>query len=404
MGIFDHLTIAINSLASNKFRTFLTTLGIIIGVMSVITLLGVGKSTQASIEGSFDSFGSNTIYAVPGQDGEGFSGPPGAFDSFTIKEIDLFYNYPKKYVSYVAGIAVSNFNVNYLDEEKFVSINGVYGDYAETQKIEVEIGRHINERDHDKVSRNVLIGPDLQEALFDESDPIGKEISINDYDFKVVGVFKKKGGSSFDNPNDDVMVPYSSYNKYISGEGKISIMTISAIDQTVVEEAKTESTTLLRKARGLSKTQENDFSVRDTGEILSTINQVTGIFTGFLSSIAAISLLVGGIGVMNIMFVSITERTKEIGLRKSLGATNMDILIQFLTESVVVTILGGAIGIVLGIFLSYFISKSLDLESKIYLDSIILGILFSLTLGLIFGIYPAMKASKLNPIDALRFE
>jgi putative ABC transport system permease protein len=213
-----------------------------------------------------------------------------------------------------------------------------------------------------------------------------------------------KAGSSFDNPDLYISVPLKSFNTYLSTTDGAPFMVAQASNEELIEEAKEEVKQYLRRIRNIRPGQKDDFQVRDAGEILDQINTVTGIFTVFLAAVGSISLLVGGIGVMNIMFVSITERTKEIGLRKSLGAKNMDILFQFLTESMVVSLLGGIMGIALGIFLSIVIGNYAGLGNDIYPVAIVLAVGFSLIIGLVFGIYPAIKASKLNPIDALRYE
>ncbi|MCA9385520.1 ABC transporter permease [Candidatus Dojkabacteria bacterium] len=403
MDFIDHITISFTSLRSNVFRTFFSTLGIIIGVMAVVALLGIGKSAQRSIELSFDSFGSNSIYVVPGQQSDNF-GPPNLADTFTLSEVDRFIDYPKKYIEGIAAQTFTNFRVQYGNTTESQTILGSHGDYIEIQNFEAEYGRLLTKKDSDQRAKVALVGPDLIEDFFNGENPVGKTMRINGTSFTVIGVFKKKGTSSFDNPNDDIMIPFTTYSQYLVSGDNLSLVSVEAIDPKFVEQAKDETRSILRKIRGVGTNQEDDFTVRDSGEILSSINQITGIFTGFLSSIAAISLLVGGIGVTNIMFVSITERTKEIGLRKSIGAKNRDILIQFLTESIMVTLLGGIIGICVGIILSFIASKLLDLPTEIYLDAIGLGVLFSVIIGLIFGIYPAQKASKLNPIDALRYE
>lgn len=331
-----YIKVAIDSLMSNKFRTLLTMLGVIIGVAAVITLLGVGKGAQASIQGSFDTFGSNNIYVIPGKDTGGFSGPPGFFDQISESEFDRFYNAPKNYIKYTAAFTSGGrMSVQYLNKEMKADVNAYAGDYTHVLDLFAKRGRDITKRDMREYARVAVIGVDLVEELFDNDDPIGKEIRISGKRFKVIGVMKEKGSSGFENNDDDITIAYSTFSKQISSKKGFMMMTLQARSPELVELAKQEALMLMRNIRKIGPLEEDTFRVRDTGEVLETINQITGIFTVFLAAIASVSLLVGGIGVMNIMFVSISERTKEIGLRKSLGAKNTDILFQFLIESLI---------------------------------------------------------------------
>jgi putative ABC transport system permease protein len=400
-----YVKVAVDSLISNKFRTFLTMLGVIIGVAAVITLLGIGKGAQASIQGSFDTFGSNNIYIIPGKDSGGFSGPPGFFDQISEREFERFYDHPKGYIKNVTAFTSGGkLSAQYMNQEKWVDVNAYTGDYVEVLDMGIQSGRDISQRDMKEYARVAVIGPELVEDLFNNENPIGEEIKISGKKFKVVGVVKSKGSSGFENNDDDISIAYSTFSKNLSNKSGFMMITVQAKSPELVEQAKEEAASIMRKIRKLGVNDEDTFSVRDTGELLETIGQITGIFTIFLAAIASVSLLVGGIGVMNIMFVSITERTKEIGLRKALGAKNSDILFQFLIESMLVTLAGGVFGIVSGTLLSLFLSGIAGLAQKIYIDSIFLAIGFSLSIGLVFGIYPALKASKLSPIDALKFE
>jgi putative ABC transport system permease protein len=250
-----------------------------------------------------------------------------------------------------------------------------------------------------------VLGSEIAEDLFPQGiDPVGKDLKIGNIKFTIIGITKSKGSNSFENPDTYVNVPYETFNQYLVNRDTLTTLAIQASDQRLTEIAKGEAIEIMRKVRDVGLNEDDDFTVRDAGEILDTIRQFTGTLTAFLSLVAAISLLVGGIGVMNIMFVSITERTKEIGLRKSIGAKNSDILIQFLTESIVVTLLGGIMGIIVGVLLSLLVSSLVNLDYRLELDPILLGVGFSIVIGLVFGIYPARKASKLSPIDALRYE
>lgn len=405
MDFSDHLKIAISSLLSNKFRTFLTTLGIIIGVMAVVALLGIGRAAQYSIESSFDSFGSNNVYIVPGKRDVRSGGPPSVTDTFTLAQADAFYDHPKRYIDGFAGLTNATYKAQSEYKEKTTIVVPYYGDYSAVFNVEAERGKLFDRKDAKNRTKVTVLGSEIADDLFPGGiDPIGKEIKLGNVKFTVIGITKSTGSSGLQNPDTYILIPYETYNQYLVSRDTLSTLAIKAPDQKLTELAKNEAVEIMRKVRDIKINQDDDFTVRDAGEILDTIRQFTGTLTAFLSLVAAISLLVGGIGVMNIMFVSITERTKEIGLRKSLGARNIDILMQFLTESIVVTLLGGIMGIIIGTLLSLVVSKLVNLNFRIELDPILLGVAFSIVIGLVFGIYPARKASKLSPIDALRYE
>ncbi len=403
MEIKDHITVSIGSLRSSFVRTFLTILGIIIGVASIVALISIGQAVQSSIELSFDQLGSGTIFATPGDDTDNF-GPPALSDAFNLDDLREIENYPLRYIDSIATFNGQRFTVKHLQNDVRVQITALYGDYQNVLNVDALNGRLFTDYDIQIRAKVAVIGPDLVEELFDNQNPIGQEIKIERTSFTVIGILESRGSNGLENPDEEVLIPLTTYSRFLTESEDIPVIGFRAKSSELVDRAKEEVRQILRQIRDLEADQKDNFSVRDTGEILGTINQITGFLTIFLVAIASISLIVGGIGVMNIMFVSITERTKEIGLRKSVGAKNRDILIQFLIESMMVSVLGGVIGIILGIILSYYISIYADFKPGLYWDAIGLGIIFSLVVGLIFGIYPARKASKLNPIDALRFE
>lgn len=403
MGIGQHIKITIKSLASNKFRTFLTMLGIIIGVMAIIALLGIGKGAQDTILSSFDTFGANTIFVTPGSDEGGIAGGVSNMGGgFSIEEVDEFIARDKKYIKSVTGKMTTMFFSQTEDGEATTMIEAYYGDVS---GIDVQSGQMIDGSDNSRVSKVAVIGSELVDSFFMGENPIGSSIKINGINFKIIGITEERTSTNFENPNSSIIVPFSAYDRYLLPVGTLPFLTMEATDSAYTKEAVVEVEEIMREVRNLSFEEADNFTVRSSEETLGIVGQVTSILTWFLVAIASVSLLVGGIGVMNIMFVSISERTKEIGLRKSLGAKNKDIMIQFLTESLVVSMIGGTLGIILGVTLSIIASGLLDLSgSGIYLDSIAIGIVFSVLIGLVFGIYPAKKAAKMSPIEALRFD
>ncbi|MEI6463054.1 MAG: ABC transporter permease [bacterium] len=404
MSVIETIKTAYRSLVANKLRTILTILGIIIGITSVISLVGIGKGAQKTIEGSVSSFGSNVITITPGRPTGSTAFSLDFSAKFSDTDYEALVNSNKQFVSEYAAATQSTYKTNYQNNVKILAIIGQKGNFAKIRNFNIQKGRELNAQDEISNAKVAVIGPDLIDSLFNGQNAIGEKIKINNIPFTVVGITEPKGSNGFVNTDESVLIPLSSMQKYLTGNSDLRNIIAQAKNPDQVEAAKAEIATILRKSRGLKTTETNDFSVRDSGEFLTILNQITGVFTIFLTAIAAISLLVGGIGIMNIMFVSVSERTKEIGLRKALGARNRDILLQFLIEAVMVTLLGGIIGVGLGVGISALISAIANFESVITIESILLALGVSASIGLIFGIYPASKASKLNPIDALRFE
>ncbi len=395
---------ALVSLTVNKLRTFLTVLGIVIGILAVITLLSLGQSAQASIEDSVSSLGSDLITIIPGKtrSGSGFSFSPG--QTFSMEELEKIEQIPLFFVKGITTSSNSIYKVKYENNDLSLTINGIYNNFWDVRGVEVIQGRAIENREIDTMSRVAVIGADLVEDLFSNNSAIGEKIKINNLSFTVIGVTKARGSNGFVNPDSYIYIPLTTMQKYLSGNNTVMSLFAKASSPDLVAEAQDELKTKMRLVRNLGENEENDFTISSAQQALSILDQVTGILTAFLAAIGAISLLVGGIGIMNIMFVTVNERTREIGLRKSLGATKNDILLQFLIEAMLVTFLGGVLGVASGLGLTYFITSLAALPFIFSFNSLFLAVGVSVSIGLIFGIYPAWKAAQLSPIDALRYE
>ena len=404
MNLTNTIKIAVQAIFTNKLRSFLTTLGVVIGVASVVLLIAIGNGLQVFITGQFESLGANTINVVPGDpfgEGGGFGNRDSqlsAFSSVKIKYSDVSdirrLGYP---ISKVAPLAQSSAKTSFRQEEATTTIVGTEPEYQQILNSEIDSGRFFDNQENNKKSRVAVIGPDIAEEIFGQVDPIGKKIKVNSQTFSVIGVTKAKGGS-FGGPSFDsyVIIPLQTYFSLFDSNQilqiAIQIESAEQIDQGI---EKVENLLLKRL-------EDDEFSVFETKQILEIINQILSTLTLGLGGIAAISLVVGGIGIMNIMLVSVTERTREIGLRKALGATPNTILTQFLVEAILLSLLGGFIGIVIAYLLSIIINNFFP--AQISLDAVILAFSVSSAIGIIFGVAPARSASKLSPIEALRYE
>lgn len=395
---------ALDSLTVNKLRTFLTVLGIVIGITSVITLVNIGEAAQGTIESSVSAFGSDLITIIPGKFSSGSQGF--SFDlsaSFDFQNVVDLKSKPNLYLKGISTESSKLTNVRVGLNNQQMSITGVYGDYFSVRSVELLAGREINLKDSDTLSRVAVIGPDIRDKFFDEN-PIGKTINISNQNYTIVGITKPRGSNGFQNLDEVVIIPLKTMQKLITGTTTVRSIIVSASDPKYISLAAEEVKNNLRDIRGIDKSEDSDFTVRTSAQALGILTDITNIFTIFLALISGISLLVGGIGIMNIMFVSVKERTREIGLRKALGATRNDILYQFLTESIAVTMLGGILGTILGILLTYIFTQVAALAFSININTVILAVGVSGLIGLIFGSYPAWQAAKLDPIVALRYE
>ena len=398
--------IALRALANNKLRAFLTMLGIIIGVASVIAMLAIGQGSKKSIQQQISEMGSNMIMIHPGAEMRGgVRQDPSAMQTLKLE------NYEKlsEECTYLSGISpnVSSSGQLVAGANNYPSsVSGVTMDYLTIRQLTVEQGEMFTENDIRTAAKVCVIGKTIVDNLFpDGSDPIGKVIRCNQIPFRVIGVLKSKGYNSMGMDQDDVVLaPYSTVMKRLLAQTYLSGIFASALTEDMTDEAVDEITTILRREHKLKETDDDDFTIRTQQELSSMLNTTTDLMTTLLACIAGISLVVGGIGIMNIMYVSVTERTREIGLRMSVGARGVDILSQFLIEAILISITGGLIGVIIGCGASFMIKTIAHWPVFIQPWSVLLSFLVCTVTGVFFGWYPAKKAADLDPIDALRYE
>ena len=398
--------IALRALANNKLRAFLTMLGIIIGVASVIAMLAIGQGSKKSIQQQISEMGSNMIMIHPGAEMRGgVRQDPSAMQTLKLE------NYEKlsEECTNLSGISpnVSSSGQLVAGANNYPSsVSGVSMDYLTIRQLTVEQGEMFTENDIRTAAKVCVIGKTIVDNLFpDGSDPIGKVIRCNQIPFRVIGVLKSKGYNSMGMDQDDVVLaPYSTVMKRLLAQTYLSGIFASALTEDMTDEAVDEITTILRREHKLKETDDDDFTIRTQQELSSMLNTTTDLMTTLLACIAGISLVVGGIGIMNIMDVSVTERTREIGLRMSVGARGVDILSQFLIEAILISITGGLIGVIIGCGASFMIKTIAHWPVFIQPWSVLLSFLVCTVTGVFFGWYPAKKAADLDPIDALRYE
>ena len=410
MGILDNLQIAFNALRINKMRSVLTMLGIIIGVAAVITMLAVGRGAQGQILNQIKSMGTNLIIILPGTSLSG-GARSSAGSSQTLTEADAFAI--RRELSSVVASAPTLRATSQIVATNSNWATSVYGstlDYFTARDLEIGQGRNFEEGEVNSGSKVVVIGQTVATELFGDENPVGETIRVSRTPFKIVGVLASKGQSSMGMDSDDIaIVPIKAMRSYLMGEspgrlGKVAQIAVKVEDGYDMYEAQREIEVLLRQRHRIPEGREDDFTVRNLSELLDTVESSTKVLTYLLAAIASISLLVGGIGIMNIMLVSVTERTREIGLRMAIGAKTRDILTQFLVEAFTLSLLGCAIGIVLGMTLSFGIGQIASFKPQVTISSIVLSTSFAAAIGVFFGFYPARKASQLLPVDALRHE
>ncbi len=414
MTILESIRSAWRSLRANRMRSVLTMLGVIIGVGAVIALQSLGRGAQNAINTQIESMGTNLLFIQPGSTSQqGVRTAVGSAATLTLDDAQAIAdpaNCPSvaavaPEVDAFAQVVARGQNIN-------VRVTGTTPEYELVRNSPVDSGDFVQQGQVDGVSAVAVLGSQAASDLFNGDDPIEQTIYINRVPFRVIGVMKSKGGGGFQSPDDAVIVPITSAlsrltgARFSRGGRTVSSINVQVVDKKLMDQANQEIAALLRERHHV--VYEDDFQIQSQQDIVQSATQITGILTLFLSAIAGISLLVGGIGIMNIMLVSVTERTREIGIRKAAGAMGRDILEQFLVESISLSVLGGALGVLLGVGIGKIVSRiplgTLTLNALVQADSVLLAVLFSAAVGLFFGVYPAWRAARLNPIDALRYE
>ncbi len=419
MQLLENLRIALRGLAVNKLRSILTMLGIIIGVGAVIALISVGQGFESYITEQFASLGTNLLFVVPGQlEGGGSHASRRSRGAEPLTMDDAKAIADSFQVPDVAAVAPAYMRSGLIvngNRDTYSSVDGITPEYAAVRNFKVIEGEFISDSDVTGRSRVALLGSRVVERLFPDDPPlsiIGQVIKINDVPFRVKGILEEKGSSAGPGQDEDnsVLIPISTAQSrlysaaVVRGSYQVSVIYAQVVSEDLMDEAADQIAEVMRNQHRITFRDEDDFTVINQADLIAVFGDITAIFTTVLGSIAGISLVVGGIGIMNIMLVSVTERTREIGLRKAIGAKRSDILAQFLIEAVVLSVIGGAIGIALGVAGSLAIGKFADMQTVVTPGAVLLATGFSIGVGLFFGIYPATRAARLSPIDALRYE
>ena len=402
---WESVSIALEGLRANKLRSILTMLGIIIGVGAVIAMISIGMGVRDKVQTSIASLGSNLLIITPGATSpSGVRLAAGSNTTLTNKDAQAIAREVQG-AQLVAPSVNKQYQIVFGNKNWTTNIQGTTPEYMAVRNYELDSGSLFSSRDVDSRARVAIIGSTVTENLFGDISPLGQTIRINKAPFKVVGVLKSKGQSAGGMDQDDlVLVPLTTAQDRLLGITYLHSISVQASDGDVINQVQEDVTTLLRSRHKITGDKPDDFTVRNLAAVMATAEETTGTITLLLGNIAAISLLVGGIGIMNIMLVSVTERTREIGIRKALGATYHNILLQFLIEAIVIGVTGGVIGIGLGVGAAYAISAIAGWNTVISLTAIVIAFGFSILIGLFFGIYPAQKAALLDPIEALRYE
>ena len=405
----DSLSAAWAGVITHKLRSSLTILGIVIGITAVIALMSIGRGVEADIISSIESLGSNLIIIIPGGTTErGVKTGAGSAATLTMEDAEAI-TVQVPYVSSVAPSYSSQLQLIVGGENTNAQVTGVPPEYMQVNNLDIAYGAFFTEHDYQRGAKVAVLGSDVKETLFADADPIGQQMRMGSIIVRVIGVLESKEGI-MGSPDDGILIPLTALQQTVAqprtaqGEHVVSSISLTVSDEEQADYVVEEITSLLRSRHQLAANADDDFSIISMEEIAETVAEMTGTMTIFLGAIAGISLLVGGIGVMNIMLVSVIERRREIGILKALGARERDIWLQFLVEAALLTLAGGIIGIILGWAVSYFVSSMGQIPTVVTADIVILAVSVSVGIGLFFGFYPAWQASRLNPIEALRSE
>jgi putative ABC transport system permease protein len=395
------------ALSSNKARTGLTVLGIVIGISSVIAMISIGQGAQGSIQSRIESIGSNLLLVSPGaQRGIGFQVSAGRGTAKTLKQSDA--DAVASSITFIKAVAPEQsgrYQITAKGKNTNTSVIGTVAAYLEVRNLEIDQGSFISDQNLKSLSKIAILGPTARDDLFGvDADAIGQIIRIKGIEFKVVGITKAKGGSGFGNQDDTIYIPLTSAQRFLAGDDYVTTISVAAIDTQSMTQVQQDITNLILQLHKISDPALADFNVLNQSDIVASASSITQTLTILLGAVAGISLIVGGIGIMNMMLTTVTERTKEIGLRKAIGAKEKDISLQFLSEAVALTFVGGMLGIILGWLISFGFNYFGIIQTSVSLFSILLAFGVSAVIGVVFGYYPAKRASKLNPIEALRYE
>jgi len=401
----DLLEETYTALSANKVRSGLTILGIVIGIGSVIAMVSIGQGVQGQIQSSIEALGSNLLTVRPGfsQQGRGVvSYGRGSAQTLVNDDVEVLEKLAG--VAYISPELQRRFQIIYSGNNTNSTIIGVHPDYANVRNVSPEVGSFITQAHVRSMRRVAVLGPTVAQDLFGETTgPVGKTIRINRINFKVIGVLEPKGSAGFFNPDDTIFVPLTTMQKILTGANYLSNISISVETEELMTQVKEEATYILAVTHRVDP-MNPDFSIVSQADVLGALTQVTDTLTIFLASIAGISLIVGGVGIMNMMLTTVNERTREIGLRKAIGAKGKDISRQFLAEAIMLTLIGGGAGITLGWVISIVVTRFTGIATEVSMPAILLAFGVSAAIGIIFGYYPAKRAASLNPIEALRYE
>ena len=405
MNLATTSALAVRALARNTLRSLLTTLGIVIGVAAVILMQAMGAGASARISAEISSLGSNMMIVLPGgRDHGGFNGGMRSSPQFTMADVEAIRRDCGS-VRHAAPVSSRTIRAVVGERNDDTSVIGTTPEFFDVRGWHAVRGRDLDEDDVRRGTKHCVVGHTVVAELFGAEDPLGAEVRLGDMSCRVIGVMAAKGVSTFGEDQDDVvLLPHSTFSRRITGDAHVGMIMASAAAEERADAAKAEIEDLLRQRRRIPHGEVDDFNVRDMREIQQLLGSVTGLLTAMLAGVAAISLVVGGIGIMNIMLVSVTERTREIGVRRAIGARAGDILQQFIAEAVVLAALGGLIGVLIGVGGAMIASRALEVPLVLPVEAALLAFAVSVAIGVVFGAFPARKASRLRPIEALRFE